>query len=167
MVEVASESVNPGVDEALSQLRATGGRVTTPRRLLLERIFASPAHRTAEELAAEVQGIAPDVHLSTVYRNLEEFERLGLVSHVHLGHGPAVYHRGSDVHGHLVCDTCGETIEAPKELFGKLAKSAADEYGFLIDVRHFAVPGQCTACAAVAGGGGLGARQALKSGAQT
>jgi Fe2+ or Zn2+ uptake regulation protein len=35
-----------------------------------------------------VQAEAPDVHLSTVHRNLEELERLGVVTHVHLGDGP-------------------------------------------------------------------------------
>ena len=34
---------------------------------------------------------APDVHLSTIYRNLEELEHLGLISHSHLGHGPSSY----------------------------------------------------------------------------
>jgi Fur family ferric uptake transcriptional regulator len=56
--------------------------------LILRSLFASPRHRTAEDLAAEVQAEAPDVHLSTVHRNLEELERLGVVTHVHLGDGP-------------------------------------------------------------------------------
>jgi Fur family ferric uptake transcriptional regulator len=73
----------------LGRLRATGGQVTTARRLLLRSLFGSPRHRTAEDLTAEIQPEAPDVHISTVYRNLEELERLGVVTHAHLGHGPA------------------------------------------------------------------------------
>jgi Fe2+ or Zn2+ uptake regulation protein len=50
-------------------LRRHGTRVTPARRLLLGALLASQAHRTAEELAAEVQVGAPDVNLSTIYRN--------------------------------------------------------------------------------------------------
>ena len=48
----------------------------------------SPRHRTAKDLTAKIQAEAPDVHISTVYGNLEELERLGVVSHVHLGNCP-------------------------------------------------------------------------------
>lgn len=135
------------VESVLGLLRAHGGRVTTSRRLLLHCLFERRAHRTAEELAAEVQASAPDVHLSTIYRNLEELERLGVVVHAHLGHGPATYHLASETHGHLVCESCGAMREAPEDLFESLARAAARDYGFTIDPRHFAVLGRCAACA--------------------
>lgn len=135
------------VDDVLDLMRSHGGRVTTSRRLLLRCLFATSEHRTAEELAAEVQALAPDVHLSTIYRNLEELERLGIVVHAHLGHGPATYHLASESHGHLVCESCGTAYEAPEELFSTLSKAALELYGFSIDPRHFAVLGTCANCA--------------------
>jgi Fur family ferric uptake transcriptional regulator len=116
-------------------------------------LFENASHRTAEELAANVQLLAPDVHLSTVYRNLEELERLGVVVHTHLGHGPATYHLSSETHGHLVCKSCGATIEAPENLFRALARGAQDRFGFTIDPRHFAVLGACRLCAAAPAAG--------------
>jgi len=137
------------VEQALELLRTHGGRITTSRRLLLRCLFTDSAHHTAEDLAAEVQAFAPDVHLSTIYRNLEELERLGVVVHAHLGHGPASYHLASESHGHLVCESCGTIVEAPEELFSALALVAADQYGFTIDPRHFAVLGHCANCGVV------------------
>ncbi|MGA2209173.1 MAG: transcriptional repressor [Acidimicrobiales bacterium] len=134
------------VEEVLSLLRARGGRVTTARRQLLEALFASAGHRTAEDLAAEIQARAPDIHLSTIYRNLDELERLGVIVHTHLGHGPASYHLSSSAHGHLVCERCGLTLEAPEELFASLSKGAEGRFGFHIDPRHFAVLGRCAGC---------------------
>jgi Fe2+ or Zn2+ uptake regulation protein len=134
------------VEGVLGLLRARGGRVTTARRQLLEALFASPGHRTAEELATEVQARAPDIHLSTIYRNLDELERLGVIVHTHLGHGPATYHLASSAHGHLVCERCGLTLEAPQELFRSLSRVAETRFGFQIDPRHFAVLGRCSAC---------------------
>jgi len=136
----------PPVDEVLALLRARGGRVTSPRRLLLESIFEADGHRTAEELAQVVREKAPDVHISTIYRNLESLEELGVIFHVHLGHGPATYHLASAPHGHLVCQVCGTTVEAPGDLFKSLSASAKSRFGFQIDPYHFAILGRCQAC---------------------
>ncbi|MCU1490219.1 MAG: ferric uptake regulator, Fur family [Acidimicrobiaceae bacterium] len=146
----ADRGVLPGedpVEEVLSLLRARGGRVTSSRRLLLRCLFGDGAHRTAEELAEAVQAQAPDVHLSTIYRNLDELERLGVVVHAHLGHGPATYHLASETHGHLVCESCGTMVEASEDLFASLAEEARERFGFVIDPRHFAVLGSCRHCA--------------------
>jgi Fe2+ or Zn2+ uptake regulation protein len=134
------------VESALALLRESGGRVTPSRRLLLDALFDRHGHRTAEELAAEVQARAPDVHLSTIYRNLEELERLGVIVHSHQGHGAASYHLASDTHGHFVCEKCGSMIEVPERLFDELAASAATAYGFTINPHHFAVLGRCRDC---------------------
>jgi len=123
--------------------------VTTPRRLLVRSLFEAEGHRTAEELAAEVQAHAPDVSISTVYRNLEELERLGVVVHAHLGHGPATYHLASAAHGHLVCLRCDSQFEIAEGFFADLRRRALDDLGFAIDPRHFAVIGLCAACQVV------------------
>ena len=135
------------VEEAVEVVRRHGGRVTASRRLLLRALFSSKGHRSAEELAAEVQAEAPDVHLSTVYRNLEELERLGLVVHSHFGHGPATYHLATAVHGHFVCEECGKLIEVPGTMFDDLASKARSRFGFTIDPHHFAMLGRCADCA--------------------
>jgi len=132
--------------------RGAGGRMTTSRRVLLYCLFDGGGHRTAEDLAAAAQANLPDVHLSTIYRNLEELERLGVVEHVHLGQGPAIYHLAAERHGHFVCERCGAVFEAPDEYFDGLAKLALERVGLTIKPHHFAVLGTCTACAEAAVG---------------
>jgi Fur family transcriptional regulator, ferric uptake regulator len=134
------------VDAVLALVRQHGGRVTSSRRLLLSALFDADGDRTAEELTIEVQSHAPDVHLSTIYRNLEELERLGVIVHTHLGHGPATYHLAPATHGHFVCDECGEMIEVPGALFDDLSREATSRYGFTVDPHHFAVLGRCRRC---------------------
>ena len=141
--ELAATSSVEGV---LAMVREQGGRVTSARRLVLEAIFAADGHKTAEELATTVQAQAPDVHMSTIYRNLDDMERLGVVTHAHLAHGPAVYHLAATAHGHLVCENCGNVIEAPDELFGDLGRRALTRFGFEINPRHFALLGRCQLC---------------------
>lgn len=134
------------VDEVLALTRARGGRVTTTRRVLLEVLFESDEHFTAEDLAQVVQARLPEVHLSTIYRNLDDLQRLGILIHSHLGHGPATYQLAAVAHAHFVCEECGATVEAPADLFGGLARAAKSQLGFVIDPRHFAIQGRCAAC---------------------
>jgi Fur family transcriptional regulator, ferric uptake regulator len=134
------------VEGVLDLVRQQGGRVTSSRRLLLRALFDSKDHHTAEELAAEVQQQSPDIHLSTIYRNLDELERLGVIVHSHLGHGAATYHLATSAHGHFVCEECGQMIEAPDNLFASLATVAKAQFDFTIDPHHFAMLGRCANC---------------------
>jgi len=140
--------VPTSVEAVLAMLRVQGGRVTSARRILLEILFSAETHLTAEELAEAIQARNPDVHMSTVYRNLDELQRLGVVLHSHLGHGPATYQVAANAHVHLVCGECGTAVDAPMSMFADLARAAASELGFVIDPRHFAVLGKCSSCAA-------------------
>jgi Fur family transcriptional regulator, ferric uptake regulator len=135
------------VDDVLALVRARGGRATSSRRILLDVLFEANDHLTAEELTEAVQARAPDVHISTVYRNLEDLQRLGVIVHSHLGHGPATYQLASLAHAHFICSSCGTRIEAPDSWFQGLARNAQRKLGFSIDPHHFAILGRCASCA--------------------
>lgn len=146
----AERANRQAIDDVLDLVRRHGGRATPARRLLLNALFGSQQHRSAEELAAEVHDHAPDVHLSTIYRNLEELERLGVIDSTRLGSGPATYHLATAAHGHLVCEQCATMIEVPDEIFADLVRVAGTKYGFAINPHHFAVTGRCANCQAKA-----------------
>ena len=138
------------VELVLAELRRRGGRVTTSRRLLLRALFERSGHRTApelaEDLAVDVKAYGVEVHMSTIYRFLDELEELGVVSHSHLGHGPAVYDVSPVGHFHLVCELCGAVTESPDALLAALARSLKARYGFSVDAHHFAIAGRCRDC---------------------
>lgn len=136
------------VDDVLALVRARGGRATSSRRILLEVLFESDDHLSVEELAAAVQSRAPEVHLSTIYRNVEDLQRLGVVVHSHLGHGPATYQLAPLAHAHFICEQCGARLQADDDLFAGLARAAKTRLGFLIDPHHFAMLGRCADCQA-------------------
>lgn len=136
------------LDEAAAELRARGLRLSAARRALLGALFAASAPASAERLAAEV---APDADLASVYRNLELFERVGLVRHMHLGHGPGLYATGEQADREfLVCERCGRLRSvAPGEL-DPLRDQIEDRYGFRVAFTHFPLAGLCADCAAEA-----------------
>jgi Fur family transcriptional regulator, ferric uptake regulator len=138
---------SPSIEEALDLLRRRGGRVTTPRRIVLEALVTARDHRTADELALGIRARHPDIHPSTVYRSLERFEDLGVAYHTHLGHGPAQWHLTSAPHQHLTCQRCGRVIEADPGLFDDVRRALRDKLGFEANFAHFAVTGLCRDCA--------------------
>jgi Fur family transcriptional regulator, ferric uptake regulator len=134
-------------DRALDEaLRSRGLRVTPQRRHVLHAV-EELQHATAEQVCAKVQDAAPGFNLSTVYRTLELFEELGLVSHAHLEHGAPTYHAiGGEEHLHLVCRSCGRADEVAADAGRALARTLQREHGFSTDVRHLAVHGLCAQC---------------------
>jgi Fur family ferric uptake transcriptional regulator len=135
----------------LELMRARGGRVTTPRRVIVTALLeADHQHVTAEQLADTVQRAHPDVHRSTVYRTLEALTEMGVIGHVHLGHSPAVYHFTDEytdqAHHHMVCQECGRVVELPLSVLTALQATISREYGFDLDATHFALTGRCSSC---------------------
>ena len=133
-------------DLVLEKIRECGGRVTSIRRLIFEVALSQDRHWTAEDLARAVNQISPDTHLSTIYRNLEELEKMGILIHSHLGHGPATYHLADQAHGHLCCDKCESLIELDIDITAELSSTILKRYGFSIDQHHFALTGKCSSC---------------------
>ena len=140
------------VEAVLYQMRRRGGRATLTRRATIAVLLSGRRHLSAEDIVKEVKANHPDVAESTIYRNLTALEDLGLVSHVHLGHGPSTYHLADESHQHLVCRRCGKVIEVPDEEFVPLAERLSSAYGFQIQPRHFAISGECRRCRTRTGG---------------
>lgn len=128
------------------ELREKGLRLTNQRELVLLAV-RELGHATPEAIAEMVRKTNPVINLSTVYRNLETLENVGLVQHTHLGHGGATYHAAEVIeHLHLVCSKCGSVGDAPIEAASDFVNNLADGYGFKTDVTHFAVYGTCAEC---------------------
>jgi len=119
----------------------------TPQRDLVLKAVRELDHATPEEVYKKILETQPGINLSTVYRNLETLENVGLVQHSHLGHGGATYHPTEELnHLHLVCGKCGSVGDAPIEAAANFVQSLSDEYGFKTDVTHFAIYGTCAKC---------------------
>jgi Fur family ferric uptake transcriptional regulator len=146
--DVTMTSARASVEDVLQLVRSQGGRVTHAKRMVLHAFFEDPTHHTVEQLAEMVQREAPEIHLSTIYRNVVELERLGVIVHAHFGHRPTTYHLAGDAHGHLVCEKCEAMIEVPDDLFSGLSRSAVARFGFEVNPHHFAVLGRCGECVA-------------------
>ena len=137
---------DPRLQVVVDRIRAGGGKVTRPRLAILEVLLAGPHHATIEELEDRVRAVAPDVHQATFYRTLAALEELGIVYHLHVDHGPSIWHVAGEEHEHLVCRVCGRITEIDTEDFAPLRAAISERYGFDIDTRHFVSQGLCRDC---------------------
>ena len=143
----ATVKTSPSVGELLGEVRARGHRMTPQRQLIFETIYGARKHLTADEIHERVRKRFSGVNLSTVYRNLELLEDLGLVCHAHLGHSVGQYHPTSGIeHQHLVCRQCGSIEEVDVELMEPVRKQVLSRSGFEADLTHFAIFGICERC---------------------
>lgn len=134
------------LERILALVRERGGRVTTPRRAIVTALVQADHHVTADDIVDAVQRAHPDIHRSTVYRTLDTLTDMGVVDHVHLGHGPAVYHFTDRPHHHLVCQDCGRVIELPLSVLTPVQERVARDHRFRLDATHFALAGHCVDC---------------------
>jgi Fur family ferric uptake transcriptional regulator len=135
------------IDDVAEALRSQGGRLTTPRRLVLQALFAAGDLVSAERIAAGMDtGVALD--LSSVYRNLEKLEELGVVQHIHVGHGPGVYGLLAEgEHEYLVCEVCGRVTSADVEQLDRVREVIREQFGYEARFTHFPIHGRCSDCA--------------------
>jgi len=129
-------------DDALERVRRGGGRLTKARRELLADLHEHGGRVTAEELTTRHGDIDP----ATIYRSLSHFEEVGVIEHVHLGHGPAAYRWAGERTIAAVCEVCGAVTDIAASELDALAERLDDQYGVQLSLGHFALSVRCPNC---------------------
>jgi Fur family ferric uptake transcriptional regulator len=124
-----------------------GTRPTRQRRAVVSALQGFEDFRSAQDIHDLLRRNGDNVGLSTVYRTLQALADGGEVDVLRSGDGEAVYRRCSTSHHHhLVCRSCGRTVEIEGPAVERWADRVAGEHGFT-DVSHtLEVFGTCPDC---------------------
>jgi Fur family transcriptional regulator, ferric uptake regulator len=125
---------------AIAALRANGLRLSSARRLLLQALYSAERPLSAEDLAG-------DGDVASAYRNLEVLEGLGLVRHVHLGHGPGLYQPAGRPRAFALCESCGAVSALAPAALDAVRAAVLDAVGYRARFAHFPIAGLCPVCA--------------------
>ncbi len=146
---VHSRKSGPGILPQIRGLFSKAGIRLTPQRLeILEEITSSRAHPSAEKVFRRVRPRMPTLSLDTVYRTLDRFERMGLISRVEVLDDQVRYDPVTEPHHHLVCVKCKGMQDFTWTAFDAMKPPpSAAEWGRTAR-RHVEIRGICARCSA-------------------
>ncbi len=129
-----------------------GLRSTKQRTAVSKLLDSLDEFRSAQELHEELRKRGEGIGLTTVYRTLQSLADAGEVDVLRTDSGEAIYRRCSaHHHHHLVCRTCGRTVEVEGPAVEKWADRVAAENGFSAVSHTVEIFGTCAECAAKSG----------------
>lgn len=122
-------------------------RSTRQRTALIGLLSEIDEFRSAQQLHALLGARGERVGLTTVYRTLQALADAGELDVMRPDGGEHVYRRCSQGHHHhLVCRSCGRTVEVAGPAVERWADRVAADHGYG-DVSHtFEIFGTCPAC---------------------
>lgn len=128
----------------------TGLRTTRQRTAVRAVLTDTEEFRSAQELHAALKESGEGVGLTTVYRTLAALAEAGELDTIQREDGETLYRRCSAPthHHHLVCRTCGRTVEVSGPAVERWAEQIAAEHGFTEISHTLEVFGRCAECAA-------------------
>jgi Fur family ferric uptake transcriptional regulator len=135
------------IDDVLAVLRQSGHRISATRRLVLEALFEADGPVSAEHIAAGLGGRRTSSEPTSVYRTLERLEELGVVRHVHIGHGPGLYALvGGGERAYLACERCHRVTAVELGELEQISGEIRSRFGYDARFTHFAILGLCGEC---------------------
>lgn len=129
-------------------MTGAGVRATRQRAAITQLLDSLGEFRSAQELHDELRRRGENIGLTTVYRTLQAMSAANVVDTLRTDTGESVYRRcsGSHHHHHLVCRSCGATVEVAGREVETWASEVAAAHGFS-DVSHtIEIFGTCAAC---------------------
>lgn len=128
----------------------TGQRVTRQRRAIGALLDDLDDFRSAQQIHALLKQRSEDIGLATVYRTLGAMAEHGDFDVLRTPGGETLYRRCERVHHHhLVCRTCGRTVEIQVPGLEDVVASVAARHGFA-EVEHTVeMTGVCVDCQAL------------------
>jgi Fur family ferric uptake transcriptional regulator len=140
------------VGRAEAELAAAGRKRGGARRAVLELLGGETCALSALEIEDALRGShGRAVSRASVYRILDELERLGLVQRVEIGQAMVRYERvceQDEHHHHLVCDECGVVIPFTDPALEQAIVSLSERVPLVVSEHEIVLHGSCQACAA-------------------
>jgi len=130
--------------QAEKRLDEAGFRSGGSRRQVIDLLGGEHCALTALEIDRRLESVGR----ATVYRTLEQLERLHLVQRVEIGGDAAGYERLDPEahHHHLVCEDCGRLTPFASEALEEAIDAVGRDSDFTIAAHDVVLRGRCGSC---------------------
>lgn len=129
------------------RLQEKGLRLTSQRLAVLSAIEAHPDHPDAAAIAKGARRRAGSISTQAVYNALDILTDSGLIRRIEPAGSPALYEtRVGDNHHHIVCRSCGATVDVDCVVGHGPCLKPSSAQGFLVDEAEVTFWGLCRRC---------------------
>lgn len=121
-------------------------RMTGQREAILEAIFSTEEHFTAEQLLEWSRKIDSSVSRATVYRTLPLLTECGLLREMDFGKDHKFYDPNYTTHpnhSHIICQDCDRIVEFDSSKIVKLEAEISNRLGFKVRSQKLQITATC------------------------
>jgi Fur family ferric uptake transcriptional regulator len=121
-------------------------RITSQRQTIVDTVFSTAEHFTAEQLLAWSRRRDKSVSRATVYRTLPLLTESGLVREMDFGKDYKFYdpnYAEHPNHNHIICNDCEKIVEFESDKIEKLESQISRRLGFAIKTQRLQITGTC------------------------
>jgi Fur family peroxide stress response transcriptional regulator len=146
MGHIEGEMLKERVSEFIDRSKELGLKVTPQRIAIYRELAGTDQHPSTETIYKKIQDYYPNISLTTVYRTLETFEKLGLISVVNVLYNAARYDANLTPHNHVVCTECKKIEDFYDESLSNLDVSDMTLNEYSIKGYSILLNGVCKDC---------------------
>jgi len=130
----------------LEFLESKNLRVTLQRRAIIDTVFETEEHFTAEQLLDWSREKDKSVSRATVYRTLPLLTESGLVREMDFGKEHKFYdpnYAEHPNHNHIICQDCDRIVEFESEKIAAIEDEISQKLGFALKMQRLQITGSC------------------------
>src|SRR6059036_3052072 len=142
----------PSIGKAAAKKRFMGFlenkklRLTAQRQAIIDTVFSTDEHFTAEQLLAWSRERDRSVSRATVYRTLPLLTESGLVREMDFGKDYKFYdpnYADHPNHSHIICQDCDKIVEFESDKIEKLENEISHKLGFELKTQRLQITARC------------------------
>ena len=121
-------------------------RLTSQRQAIIESVFSTDEHFTAEQLLEWSRRRDKSVSRATVYRTLPLLTESGLVREMDFGKDYKFYdpnYADHPNHSHIICQDCDRIVEFESDKIEKIENEISHQLGFSVKTHRLQITGTC------------------------
>ena len=104
-------------------------RYSRQRNIIRDIVFSTNSHPNADWVYHEAKNFIPSMSLGTVYRNLKQLSKMGIIKTIYDG-SVARFDWNTHPHNHLKCIECGRITDIEIEKTNNFAEKVLDDHDF-------------------------------------
>jgi Fur family transcriptional regulator, ferric uptake regulator len=121
-------------------------RLTSQRRAIVDSVFSTEEHFTAEQLLKWSRKRDKTVSRATIYRTLPLLTESGLVHEMDFGGDHTYYdpnYAEHPNHNHIVCEDCRKIVEFDSKKIEEVEGEMCEKLGFSVKAHKLQITGRC------------------------